>query len=50
MNNLIEIGFYGIIYWVFDLFLLAYINDIIFGIPIYSHKIFTITFIIIFGS
>ena len=50
INNLYEIDLEGIIIWVFDLFLLANINYIIFGIPIYSHKKFAIIFIIIFGS
>jgi hypothetical protein len=50
INNLYEISFKGLLIWVFDLFIVAYINYIIFGIPIYSHKKFAIAFIIIFGS
>ena len=44
------LGFMGLLYWVFDLFFVAYINLLIFEIPIYSHKKCAILFIIIFSS
>ena len=40
-------GFEGLLYWVFDLFIIAYINLKMFDIPLYSHKKFAIIFIII---
>ena len=46
----IILGFMSLLYWVFDLYFLAYINFLIFGIPIYSHKKCAIIFIIIFSS
>jgi hypothetical protein len=38
----------GLVYWGFDLFFIGYINLIVFGTPIYSHKKFAIVFILIF--
>ena len=37
---LITIGFLGLIFWMFDLFFVSYINLLVFGIPFYSHKNF----------
>ena len=47
ISILIAINFGGILFWVFDLFFIAYINLIMFEIPIYPHKKFAIIFIII---
>ena len=40
----------GITYWSFDLFFLSYINLKLFGVPIYSHKKFSIVFIAVFST
>ena len=44
------IGLDGLLYWVFDLFFVANINLILFGIPIYLHKKLSISFILIFAT
>jgi len=44
------INFTGLIYWVFDIFFVSFINLIIFEIPIYSHKKFAFIFMICFSS
>jgi hypothetical protein len=38
------------VYWSLDLFFIGYINLIVFGIPLYSHKKFAIIFILIFSG
>jgi len=50
VNILITIGFLGLIFWVFDLFFMSYINLLVFDIPIYSHKKFAVIFKIIFST
>ena len=50
INALINAGFWSLLFWVFDLFFIAYINLIMFEIPIYSHKKFALFFIIFFCS
>ena len=42
--NLVSMTFNGLIYWVFDLFFVSYINYLMFNIPIYSHKKLAIAF------
>ena len=39
-----------VVYWVVDLFFLAEINLIMFGVPIYAHKKCAIIFILVFSS
>ena len=50
VNILITIGFLGLIFWVFVLFFMSYINLLVFDIPIYSHKKFAVIFKIIFST
>ena len=48
VNILIGAGFWSLLYWIFDLFFVSYMNFLIFGIPIYSHKKCAMYFVIIF--
>ena len=50
INCFAILGFMGLLYWVFDLFFVVYINLLMFEMPIYSHKKCAILFIIIFSS
>ena len=50
INVLTSVGFWGLFFWVFDLFLVAYNNLLVFDIPIYTHKKCAIAFILIFGT
>ena len=50
INVLTAVNFYSILFWVFDLFFVAYINLIMFEKPIYSHKKCAIIFILIFST
>jgi len=38
INVISAVGFWSLLYWVFDLFLVSNVNLIMFGKPIYSHK------------
>ena len=48
--NLISMTFNGLIYWVFDLFFVSYINYLMFNMPIYSHKKLAIAFRLIVST
>ena len=50
LNTIMCLGLDGVVYWVFDLLFIAYINLLIFQIPIYDHKKCAIAFIIIFAT
>ena len=43
-----NVGFWSILYWTFDIFFVSYINNLMFGIEIYSHKKLAIIIMIIF--
>jgi len=50
LNIFLLLNLDGITYWSFDLFFLSYINLKLFGVPIYSHKKFSIVFIAVFST
>ena len=50
VNILRTIGFLGLVFWVFELFFMSYINLLVFDIPVYSHKKFAVIFKIIFST
>ena len=50
INVITAVGFWSILFWVFDLFFVAYTNLIMFENPIYSHKKCAIIFILIFST
>ena len=50
INVLTAVGFWTILFWVFDLFFVAYINLIMFAKPLYSHKKCAIICILIFST
>ena len=43
------VGFMGLLYWVFDIFFVSYINLLMFDMPIYSHKKCAIIFMVAFS-
>ena len=47
---IVFIDLWSLSYWVFDLFFISYINLMMFGIPIFSHKKCAIIFILIFST
>ena len=50
INVITAVGFWSILFWVFDLFFVAYTNLIMFENPIFSHKKCAIIFILIFST
>ena len=50
INNFMTLNLSGLVYWIIDRFFIANINLKLFGIPIYSHKKFSIVCILIFST
>ena len=50
LNIIMNLGKDGLVYWVFDLLFIDYLNLIMFKIPIFAHKKCAIVFILIFAT